>query len=50
MRKKVLKSSVIIAAIVDILAICCLDSESNIPIIVTIACSLWLGFMYFVNN
>ena len=50
MRKKVLKSSIMIAAIVDVLAMCCLDSKSNIPIIITIICSSWLAFMYYANK
>lgn len=50
MRKKILKSSVVIAAIVDILAMCCLDSTSEIPMMLTVICTVWLAFMFFVNN
>lgn len=50
MRKKVLKSSIKIAVITTILAACCLDSESMIPVITMTISEAWLGFMYIANK
>lgn len=50
MRKRVLKSSIIIAVIMAILSSCCLDSESFIPVIIDAISISWLIFMYAVNK
>lgn len=50
MRKRVLKSSIIIAVIMAILSTCCLDSESFIPVIIDAISISWLTFMYAVNK
>lgn len=50
MRKRVLKNSIKIAVITTILAACCLDSESMIPVITMIISESWLMLMYAANK
>lgn len=50
MRKKVLKAVTIIAAIMFMLSVCALDSDSYIPIIIAFACEGWLALMAYANK
>lgn len=50
MRKKVLKTITIIAAIMFTLSVCTLDSDSCIPIITAFICEGWLALMAYANK
>lgn len=50
MRKKILKTSVYIAIAGLMVSMCCLDSNTIIPMIVCGVCGFWLVFMSIANG
>jgi len=50
LRVRTLKTITIIAAVLFILAVCCMDSDSYIPVIVGFVCEAWLALMAYANR
>ena len=50
MREKILKVITTIAAILFILSLCCMDSESNVPFAVGMVSCGWLGLIAVANS
>ena len=49
-KNRLLKSITWTAGVIELLAVCCLDSDSNIPIYVCFVCLCWLVLMYAANR
>lgn len=50
MKNKILKTITNVAAVVGVVAVSCLDSDSIIPVIVTAVCIAWIGLFVFANK
>lgn len=49
-RNLLLKGTTAAAAVLYVLAACCLDSESNVPLIVCGVCAAWLALFAVANT
>ena len=50
MKKKVLKGSIYLAVIMELVSACALDSESFIPMIICIICAAYLALIVLANS
>ncbi len=50
MKKKILKGSIYLAVVMELLSACALDSESLIPIITLIICAAYLALIVVANS
>lgn len=50
MKNKILKIITNVTAVVGVVAVSCLDSDSYVPHLITAVCIIWLGLFVLANR
>lgn len=50
MKNKILKGITAVAAVLFLISVCFLDSESNVPCIVCVVCLVWIALFMIANR